>query len=132
MAVDLGVYTGLWQQGGAAALGSWLAGILQKKQSCHCICETIGGSPVLALLEKQLDRCGPEHLTVAEQQGAACWTGVTVLGAFACGLLAGCVLTWRLVRVWVRGAGEDAFGHNDADGALERATAQRKLRALRG
>ena len=87
---------------------------------------------MLALLEKQLDRCGPEHLTVAEQQGAACWTGVTVLGAFACGLLAGCLLTWRLARACLRGAGEDAFGHEVVDEVLERAAAQRKLRALRG
>ncbi|CAK0809043.1 unnamed protein product [Prorocentrum cordatum] len=48
-----------WTAEGAAAAGSWLAGLARP---CRCRCSWADSPGALELLEKQLDRCGPENL----------------------------------------------------------------------
>ncbi|CAK0841615.1 unnamed protein product, partial [Prorocentrum cordatum] len=48
-----------WTAAGAAAAGSWLAGLARP---CHCRWSRADSPGALELLEKQLDRCGPENL----------------------------------------------------------------------
>ena len=129
----------LVQQGGAAALGSYLAGFLRSDRACHCICETLGGSPVLALLEKQLDRCGPEHLVrdpVPVDRCAEFWSRDSLLFALFVGLFFGSFLGWRLARAFPLTAPANrpespASAESNDGGEIDRAVVQRQLRALR-
>ncbi len=43
--------------------GGLAAAWLSPSAPCRCICESSVDRGVLALVERQLDRCGPEHLT---------------------------------------------------------------------
>ena len=83
---------------------------------------------MLALLEKQLDRCGPEHL-VHQDQCLRFWTGSTVLGALVLGLAAWSLIAFRVGRAF---AAPTTKGDGDGrdDGEFDRAAAQRRLRAL--
>ena len=114
----------LLQQGGAAAIGSWLASLGGSHQ-CHCVCETLGGNPVLALLEMQLDRCGPEKLA-GRTTG---WSGGSLGLAFLIGIVCGCFVTFLCRGHFVKAKGGD--NSHDDGGEGDRASVQRRLRALR-
>jgi hypothetical protein len=112
------------RDGGAAALGGWIAGL--QRGACHCICEAAGGSPVLALLEKQLDRCGPEQLAPS----VAGWSSAAVLSSFLLGLLLGAAAVASLARRSIVRVGGEA-GKGASEEVDLRAESQRRLRALR-
>ena len=77
----------------AQALGTWL-GLGAQKLHCVCDCATRADPGLLQLLQSQLDRCGPEHLTRAwvETRPPPASSGVGLAGlclAFALGVLVG-------------------------------------------
>ena len=102
---------------------------LERSCKCHCAFESGGGVGVLSLLERQLERCGPENL-VAEAPSywglyfcfAAVWVA-SVFAAFAAGVI------WQTPR-----AAAPVSERNDAPISLlevtGRARAQRRLRGL--
>ena len=81
------------------ALGAWAG---SRSSGCDCRCEFAGllepNQAVLGLLQRQLDRCGPEQLVRAAPEpcptstvGGSCWLLAFALGFVGCavGFLAG-------------------------------------------
>ena len=137
MAVDLGAVGALLQQGGSAAVGGWIGTWLRGDRACHCVCEQIGpNNHVLALLEKHLDRCGPEHLAGQDRCSGAWSTSWLIVGVIL-GFLGGCFFSlYCQYRRWCSYRCEAARDDDDKDStssgeAVDRGTAQRHLRALR-
>ena len=74
----------------APTLASWASSYLLTPSRCHCDCAFAGGgvdSGLLQLLQKQLDRCGPERLGPAPAT-CVCGSSGVVLG-FIIGLAFG-------------------------------------------
>ena len=126
----------LTHQIAVVALGSWVsrfAAPVEPVCTCHC---HLAESPVYAILQAQLDRCGPENLSRACPDLAPCaWWPVAagvVLG-FLVGALAVLLGFRRAAPAVVEKPLSD--GRNDDVSPLalsDRALAQRRLRAELG
>ena len=72
----------------ASAIGSWVGGVARPCY-CECTCHFSSDNGALKLLEKQLDRCGPEHLCPVCAVAPTCQSLWPVgLGGFAAGAAA--------------------------------------------
>ena len=85
---------GSWESAGSAFAGDLLGKYWLPASKCHCHCEVAEAhevsAPVLQLLEKQLERCGPENLRVAQPSAGVPFTVVVIaffVGIFLGGLL---------------------------------------------
>ena len=77
--------------GCGAFIGAWLV----HSHPCQCICSGTASSEVLAILETQLSRCGPEQLSptpvIAAQVPQSTQLGL-YLAVYLVGVLSGCLL----------------------------------------
>ena len=64
------------------------------RSSCDCHCSFESDGKVLSILEKQLERCGPEQLTRTPPPSST--------GPFVIGLLLGLLLAGFIQYLWVR------------------------------
>ena len=121
---------GLAERVATSAVGAFVAQFLAPGARCHCICES-QSSPVLDILERQLQRCGPENLArhCPEHFWNGSLVGAAVVAAFVFGIICG--------RRSFSSKGERAsptIGHTKEGNRSEvdRGEAQARLRALRG
>lgn len=127
-------------QAAGYAVGWWGSG----GQRCFCSCDVTGSvdRDLIAVLQRQLDRCGPDQLTAPPPATCHCDTTATwlsVAAGFCIGLLVGILLClvvyFRAVahrRDGGAAAGPGLAALDDAGGAAVRAVPGRRLVAREG
>ena len=84
-----------WYSLGSSALLS----LVWPRSSCDCYCSSDPSQAVLDILERQLQRCGPEHLTCPAATCSPCaapWLAWHLIALFVAGVWCGFLLAHRL------------------------------------